>query len=296
MSTVRGDAVTIDDRAGGSELNLPDGTRRRRRPSAVIALATVVVVLAAAISYAVGSSRTHQKTIVKTVVAAAPAKAAQITCVQGAAAGSCNTDEAKALAIPDQPLSAATRAIETKQLVAARAAALRYPTVASALQAHMLQAGQFSPETGAHFINLAAMVPHGANVRYGAFDAANPASYIYDGTSPTSKVIGVMYLSLSVLPPEGFAGPNDHWHRHANTCVEYTANKIVVPFAADSDVSEAQCAAVHGDFMRETAWMVHAWVVPSWESPLGVYSHNNPDVRCADGTTKANAIGFCQGT
>jgi hypothetical protein len=77
--------------------------------------------------------------------------------------------------------------------------------------------------------------------------------------------------------------------------VEYTAGKIVVPFAADSDVTEAQCAAVHGSFMRETAWMVHAWVVPGWESPLGVFSHNNPDVVCADGTTHANAVGFCQG-
>jgi hypothetical protein len=40
----------------------------------------------------------------------------------------------------------------------------------------------------------------------------------------------------------------------------------------------------------------HAWVVPGWESPLGVFSHDNPDVLCADGTTKANAVGFCQGT
>jgi hypothetical protein len=193
-------------------------------------------------------------------------------------------------------MSTATRAVLAQELVEARAAALRYPTVADAVRAHMLQAGQFSPLTGAHFINLAAMIPRGANVRYGAFDAANPASLIYSGTSPTSKVIGVMYLSLSVLPPEGFAGPNDHWHRHTNTCVEYGAGKIIVPFAADSDVTQAQCSAQHGSFMRETAWMVHAWVVPGWESPRGVFSHDNPDVLCADGTTKANAVGFCQGT
>jgi hypothetical protein len=56
------------------------------------------------------------------------------------------------------------------------------------------------------------------------------------------------------------------------------------------------CAAKHGQFMRETAWMVHAWVVPGWESPSGVFSHDNSDVRCANGSLKTDAVGFCQGT
>jgi hypothetical protein len=278
-----------------AEDNGSNARHRGRRPAVLLSAGVAVVVVSAALSYAVGSSRSQTKTIVKTV-AARSAAAVPLKCVPGAAAGSCNTDEAAALAIPDQPLNTATRGILAKQLVAARAAALRYPTVADAVRAHMLQAGQFSPQTGAHYINVAAMIPHGTDVRYGGFDAASPASLIYDGTAPTSKVIGVMYLSLSVLPPEGFAGPNDHWHRHTNTCVEYTAGKIVIPFAADSDVTQPQCAAVHGSFMRETAWMVHAWVVPTWESPLGVFSHNNPDVLCADGTTKTDSAGFCQGT
>ncbi len=105
-----------------------------------------------------------------------------------------------------------------------------------------------------------------------------------------------MYLSLSVTPPEGFAGPNDHWHRHANTCVIYRAGQIEVPFAADSDVTREQCDAVHGSFMRRTQWMVHAWVVPGWESPTGVFAHDNPDILCADGTTHTDAAGFCKGT
>jgi hypothetical protein len=281
------------EHAQGYEFNLPEP--KRQRPRALLTGGVAVVVIAAVVSYAIGASRAQTQTVVRTV-AAPPTTVAALKCVQGAAAGSCNVDEAKELAIPDQPLSPADRALEAQQLVEARAAALKYPTVAAALRAHMLQAGKFSPLTGAHYINIAAMVPHGTAARYGTFDAANPASLIYDGTSPTSKVIGVMYLALSVLPPEGFAGPNDHWHRHMNTCVEYTAGKIVVPFAADSDVTQQQCDAVHGQFMRETAWMVHAWVVPGWESPRGVFSHDNPDVLCADGTTKADAVGFCQGS
>lgn len=269
--------------------------RRPGRAGALIASAVAIILVTAAIGYAVGSSNTKTKTttIVRSPVASAAAAkpkskpAAPPACVPGAAAGSCNVDEAKEAAIPDKPLDVATRALLAQQLVEARAAALRYPTVADALRAHMIQAGKFSPETGAHFIDYSAL---------GLFDPAKPASYIYDGISPTSKVIGLMYLSLSTLPPAGFVGPNDHWHRHTNTCVVYKAGQITIPFAADSSVTLDQCNAQHGQFMRETAWMVHAWVVPGWESPLGVFSHSNPDVLCADGTTKTDAIGFCQGT
>jgi hypothetical protein len=259
------------------------------------AAAVALALVAGGIAYGVASSRTRTTTIVKTVFAK-PTTTTAPSCIPGAAAGSCNIDEAKEILIPDRPLSAADRALEAHQLVQARVAALRYPTVADALKAHMLQAGKFSPLTGAHYINLAAMVPRGPNARNGSFDASNPGSLIYDGTSPTSKVIGVMYLSMTVLPPEGFAGPNDHWHRHTNTCVVYTATAIVVPFPADSSVTQAMCDARHGQFMRTTLWMLHAWVVPGWESPSGVFSHDNPDVLCADGTTKADAAGFCRGT
>jgi hypothetical protein len=69
-----------------------------------------------------------------------------------------------------------------------------------------------------------------------------------------------------------------------------------VPFPADQDVTAAQCADVQGNLLKTTGYMVHAWVVPSWESPLGVFSHDNPNVRCADGTVHTDKAGFCVGT
>src|SRR5262249_35432752 len=163
-------------------------------------------------------------------------------------------DEAKELSIPDKPLPPATRAVLAAQLVAARTAALQYPTVADAQRAGFVLAGGFSPLTGAHYMDFAHSV--------GPFDPSHPGSYIYDGTSPTSKLIGLMYLGADLAPPSGFAGPNDHWHRHANTCIIYSNGGIKVPFPADSTVTISQCNAVHGIFMRRTIWMVHAWVVP----------------------------------
>jgi hypothetical protein len=259
--------------------------RRTRRRFAAAGVAVGLVAVSVIVGHAVAPTRTTTKTIV--VSAHTPTTLAPI-CAPGAAPGSCNIDEARAALIPDRQLDAATRATLAMQLVAARAAALRYPTVGAALAAGFIPAGKFSPETGAHYINVGAT--------FGGFDPSNPGSLIYDGTSLTSKVIGVMYLGGGVNPPEGFAGPNDHWHRHSNTCVIFGGKQIVVPFAADSNVTAGQCAAVHGTFMPRTTWMVHAWVVPGWESPLGVFSHNNPDVKCANGTEKTDATGFCQGT
>jgi len=36
--------------------------------------------------------------------------------------------------------------------------------------------------------------------------------------------------------------------------------------------------------------------VPGWESPKGVFSHEDPDLTCADGTVHTDAVGFCKGT
>jgi hypothetical protein len=101
-----------------------------------------------------------------------------------------------------------------------------------------------------------------------------------------------MYLGGGATAPEGFAGPNDHWHRHSNVCLKGTDSL----FPADSEVTAAQCSAAGGRFMAITTWMVHAWVVPGWESSQGVFSHENPNLRCADGTFNTDAIGRCQGS
>jgi hypothetical protein len=191
---------------------------------------------------------------------------------------------------PDQPLDAATRAQLAAQLTEARAVALRYPTEQDALQAGYRLAGGFAPGTGAHLVSYSGLSGPGP------VDVNRPEAYIYDGTSPTSRVVGLMYYAMTKTQPEGFAGSNDLWHRHQGVCVQYSANGINVPLPADSDVTAAQCQAVRGSYLSVTGWMVHTWVVPGWESPQGVFSHANPNLRCADGTYNTDKAGFCPGT
>jgi hypothetical protein len=191
---------------------------------------------------------------------------------------------------PDKPLDATTRAALQLQLSEARDVAERYPTVADAMAAGYHLAGGFAPGSGAHYVSYSGLSGPGA------VDVEKPNSLIYDGTSPTSRIIGLMYYAMSKEQPEGFAGPNDHWHRHSGVCVKFRAGTIDVPFPADADVTQAQCEKTGATYMKQTGWMVHAWVVPSWESPQGVFSHDNPNVRCADGTYATDKAGFCQGT
>jgi hypothetical protein len=191
---------------------------------------------------------------------------------------------------PDAPIDAATRTALRDQLTEARGFALQYPTVADATAGGYRLAGGFAPGSGAHYIS------YGGMTRAGAFDPTHPLALIYDGIAPTSQIVGLMYYGMGDSPPEGFAGPNDHWHRHSNVCLKNGPGGLEVPFPADADVTAAQCTAVQGNLLKITGWMVHAWVVPSWESPQGVFSHDNPDVRCTDGTYKTDKAGFCQGT
>jgi hypothetical protein len=190
------------------------------------------------------------------------------------------------------PLDAADQAVLTTQLSEALQAAERYPTVASAKAAGMILAGGMAPGVGAHYQLINAEAFKGINPD-GSVNPEYPASWIYSSTANNAPVVGVMYESLNSTAPSGFIGPNDHWHRHSNVCVQFNNGKIGVPFAADQNVTPQECADVHGDFMKKTVWMVHAWVVPGWESPQGVFSHDNLHVYCPGNTDLTDAIGFC---
>ena len=194
--------------------------------------------------------------------------------------------------LPYAPLSVADQALLDQQLAQAEQAALRYPTVADAKKAGMILAGGMAPGVGAHYQLISAESLKGVNPD-GTINASAPASWIYAGTADNDPVVGIMYESLTANAPSGFAGPNDHWHQHSNLCIKFDNGEINVPFAPDSNVTPQECADVHGNFMKKTVWMVHAWVVPGWQSPQGVFSHANLHIYCPGNTYLVDPIGFC---
>ena len=159
---------------------------------------------------------------------------------------------------PDQPLDAVTRATLKNELTAARDLALQYPTVADATRGGLLPRGRVRARERCALHRAGG----GLTAAAGPFDPTTVNSLIYVGTSPASEITGLMYYSMGDEPAAGFAGPNDHWHRHSNVCLGGGANKLEVPFPADANVTKKQCEAAGGGLMELTGWMVHAGWCP----------------------------------
>jgi hypothetical protein len=170
--------------------------------------------------------------------------------------------------VENQPLDAATRDSLAAQLVRAREAAARFPTVADAERAGYRPVTRYVPLIGAHYMKFSLVD--------GRFDIDAPEMLLYDGAEASSRVVGLSYYVRSSGEPEGFAGPNDHWHRHIGLCID---PKSLMVIGAESTSQEA-CRARGGVKAPGTdGWMVHAWVVPGWESPDGVFSAEHRDLR-----------------
>jgi hypothetical protein len=164
-------------------------------------------------------------------------------------------------------LDAATRDKVARQLSDARAVAARYPTVKEAEADGYRAVTPYLPLIGAHYMKFLTVD--------GTFDIDQPEMLLYDGTDPSSEIVGLSYYVRAEKTPGGFAGANDHWHRHIGLCID-ADNPFVL---GDEQTTEEECRR-RGGVKAEGAdgWMVHAWVVPGWESTQGVFSAENPQL------------------
>jgi len=274
MQTLEHDETFADD--------LPD-TSRGRRSIALISALVVVVLIAAAVAYAVGSSRadTTSKTVVKTVVRTVAAPPATV-----ADRGFSDLDNGHQAIVGQfyQPMNGTTRVQLQHQLELARQVAMQYPTVKDAVAAGYRRQGPFAPGLGAHYSNSAYLVHSFTSVPVMTdAEVLHPAMLIYDGTHPDSRIAGLMYMAIGY--PQGFAGTNDIWHYHTDVCIVRGSGGVTdTPFGADTTVTEPMCNSVHGVLDRRTPWMLHAWVVPGYDSPEGIFSHDNAAITCTDGS------------
>ncbi|MFL6203865.1 MAG: hypothetical protein ACJ739_00795 [Acidimicrobiales bacterium] len=183
----------------------------------------------------------------------------------------------------DEALTSADTVALAKQLSATTPLIEQFPTLADAEAGGWHRAGPFSPGLGVHYQGPLSL---NADGRMDPADLAAPM-LIYDGLEPTSKLAGFMYLAYgSADEPEGFAGPNDHWHYHEHVCIRFGADgAIETPFGADlPGLTEAMCTDVGGSWIEYTGYMVHVWNVPGYESPDGTFTELNPRITCPDGT------------
>jgi hypothetical protein len=179
------------------------------------------------------------------------------------------------------------RAALAQQLLTVREVALRYPTYADALAAGYVPTTPYAPGTGAHVGKAADAQQNGTPL-----DLQRPQSYLYDGTEPGSRLVGVMYVQLGGEDaPDGFVGPLDRWSRTRGQCLEQDSMDPAYPAAPS--VTKEMCDEADGVFVDVIAWTQHVWVVPGWEAPGGVFAPLNDDIVCADGTTNSDPVEGC---
>jgi hypothetical protein len=179
---------------------------------------------------------------------------------------------------PEQTVALAGQLAATAELVE------RYPTIADAEAAGWRRAGPFSPGLGTHY-----MGPNFAANPDGDMDPEDLLApmLVYDGLAADAKLAGFMYLTYGRdTEPEGFAGPNDHWHYHERVCLRTGAGGVIdTPFGADlPGLTEQMCHDAGGSFIKLTGYMVHVWNVPGYESPDGMFTELNRRITCPDGT------------
>ena len=185
---------------------------------------------------------------------------------------------------PWQPITdPTTRDALATQLEQARLAALALPTAADAAAAGYIQVTQYLPGIGAHWIKPQYVLDQ-------TLDPTKPEILLYSSNSPDAVVVGVSYLEQGSADdtPDGLAGPNDVWHFHEGLC---NVARIVVPVP---EPKTENCEAVGGrqrnigggGAATQKLWMMHAWVVPGWESPWGLFSSENPELTLAVGETR----------
>ena len=185
------------------------------------------------------------------------------TSAPAASESNASTGHSHGTATPELALTRADRAQLATQLEAARTTAMKYATVADAEAGGYRMVTKYLPLIGAHYIKGSAMD--------GNFKIDEPEMLLYDGTSPDSSIVGLSYYVFSDTEPGPFAGPNDHWHQHIGLCIK---DGVVV---GGTQLTPEQCAARGGAKAdASNGWMIHAWVVPGWDSPQGVFSPEHP--------------------
>jgi hypothetical protein len=184
----------------------------------------------------------------------------------------------------DEPLTPEERTALATELAATAELVQRYPTVADAEAAGWMRSGPFSPGLGVHYRGPEFVMNSDGDMD--PDDLAAPM-LVFDGLEPDAPLAGFMYIAYGrETEPQGFAGPNDHWHYHESVCIVSRADGTIdTPFGADLEgVTEDMCTEVGGTFIPFTGYMVHVWNVPGYESPDGMFTELNPRITCPDGT------------
>ncbi|MEO7370201.1 MAG: hypothetical protein ABIZ69_05015 [Ilumatobacteraceae bacterium] len=178
----------------------------------------------------------------------------------GAGIPASNQDHNHTESFPEVALSATDAPVFASQWSAAQNAIAAHDTEAEATALGYVRATAPSAGIGTHWVLWSQIAK--------PFDPAVPSMLLFDERRTPPVLVGYSYALSSPTLPEGFAGPNDHWHQHRGLCVD--GGWVVREQAAGAEACSGTYIA-GGDF-----WMLHAWVVPGWDNRKGEFAPFNP--------------------
>jgi plastocyanin len=95
----------------------------------------------------------------------------------------------------------------------------------------------------------------------------------FEGPDGYDLVGAVFQIPMTPAHPDAFAGPLDNWHIHFNTCGLAEAEN------QRGLTGPAACEADGGIFLKVIpVWMMHAYVVPGFDSQSGVFAMWNTSI------------------
>ncbi|HEX8099668.1 MAG TPA: hypothetical protein VF660_05635 [Actinomycetota bacterium] len=161
--------------------------------------------------------------------------------------------------VEEVQLSAAARRSFAAQWASASRASTGLRTTDEARAAGYVQASPFHAGVGTHWIKWSLVGR--------PFDPAAPSMLLFDERPGGSgRLVGFSYWVGSRTEPEGFAGPNDQWHRHVALCFDRDG-WLTTP----ADGRDCKGFSLNG----QSLWMLHAWVVPAMSNPWGRFAPAN---------------------
>lgn len=157
------------------------------------------------------------------------------------------------------------------KLIRARTATAKYRDVRVAERDGYRAIGPDVPGIGIHYVR--------SDVGEQKVDLDHPPVLLYEKNPKVAgryRLVGVSYLLDAPAGHDGqptkspFPEVLAKWHKHRDVCVLPDSSATLM-------LNQEQCTAQKGKFIKETPWMVHAWI---WrDSPAGVFSFVNPMVK-----------------
>lgn len=157
-------------------------------------------------------------------------------------------------------LSTADQVRFDTQLGAATDAAARFSTTEAAAAAGYVQSSTQLPGIGTHWVKWSLVDAE--------FDPAQPSMLLFDQSSlHETRLAGLSYWVRDADVPDGFAGPNDHWHQHSGMCFEDSW------LIREGVSSASECT---GEWLAGgDLWMLHVWVAPTYPNSDGLFAPRN---------------------